>query len=152
MLKLLIVVIELDPKEHATMYKGSQPGVFFQFCGGHVHYQQEDLTKFVYRAERKVQMFWHPTIFWRHARIFSLYLVISEKRLQILLSLAFQKKSIVWLAAPFFPSPNGKNCHKKKTLFSTRAKGTFIGWQTKNVNEIIGSRSLEISVKKFWPV
>lgn len=84
MLKLLIVVIELDPKEHATMDKGSQPGVFFQFCGGTIDHQQEDLTKFVYRAERKVQIFWHPTIFWRHARIFSLNLAISEKRLQIL--------------------------------------------------------------------
>jgi hypothetical protein len=64
MLKILTVVIDLDPKEHATMHKGSQPGVFFQFCGGTVDHPQEDLTKFVYRAERKVQIFWHPTIFW----------------------------------------------------------------------------------------
>ncbi len=58
MLKLLTVVIDLDPKEHATMHKGSQPVVvFFQFCGGTVDHQQEDLTKFVDRAERKVQIF-----------------------------------------------------------------------------------------------
>jgi len=62
---------------------------------------QEDLAKFGYRPDSKVELFLEPAIFWRHPRNYGLNLVNSAFFFSLKL---WQLFAILGFAAPFFSS------------------------------------------------
>jgi len=92
--------------------------ILWDFCTG--DHPQEDLAKFGYRSERKVEYCWYPIIYWRQSRTNNLNIMNStffwSPNMKTLSH--FFKKALLYTSCshPFFGHQVVKFCHKKNTL------------------------------------